>query len=72
MKSVIYCSEMVRNRGRRFGSAQGYYPALLRGPASQDMPLLFTQDEINRALRRAASNPEDVPMVKKRPWWQIW
>lgn len=71
MKSVIHCSEMVRNQGRRFGSAQGYYPALLRGPASEDMPLLFTQDEINRALRRAAANPEDVLDVH-RPWWRFW
>ena len=71
VKSTIYCSERMKNSYRRFGSAQEYYPAVLVGEVSEDLPLLFTQDEINNALQRATANPEDVLDVH-RPWWRFW
>jgi hypothetical protein len=56
----------VANKGRRFGSARGYWN--VRGPHGDH--LLLTREEVARGVLRAKANPEDVPPTGlARPWW---
>lgn len=67
MKSEIHVSEMVDNQERKFGSTLHYYPATI---VYDDMtrPALFTRHQLEEAIERAASNPEDIP--EKTNWLQ--
>ena len=58
MKSTIHRSEVVANRERKFGEDGIYYPAIIRGNDG-DVRALFTQEQIQVAIDRAAVNPED-------------
>lgn len=60
MKSKIYTKELVKNSDRKFGSSTEYYPCYIRSNG-KDVPALFTQNELNRAMDRARKNAEDIP-----------
>lgn len=65
MRSRIYAQDRVDNTERKFGSAQAYYPAVLHTEGvAGDIPMLFTGQQIDEAMERAAKNPEDVPKPK--------
>lgn len=71
MRSAIYAEDSVANTQRRFGAANFYYVAHLvysdREPfAGGPDALLFTQDAINEAAKRAKENPEDVRHAEVR------
>jgi len=57
MNSKIDLTEQVENKDRKFGSTTHYFPA----KTEDGQPLLFTENQINEALHRAKSNPEDMP-----------
>lgn len=48
--------QKVENTKRKFGSATYYFVTY-----DGDVPLLFTENEVEVAKRRAAVNPEDLP-----------
>lgn len=57
----------VSNRERRFGSNLGYVPALIENEVGDFVPALFTKAQLDEAIARARSNPEDAPVLS---WWQ--
>lgn len=59
--SRLIMAEEVENRERRFGSNLSYYPAFIKAVSGQEVPALFTADQLNDAIERAARNPEDIP-----------
>ena len=65
MRSIIHGHEYVANSKRKFGSEQEYYPARVTGFSGPDA--LFTQAQIEVAIKRAQDNPEDVPPLS---WWE--
>lgn len=60
MRTKFYVEDVLFNSARRFGSATGYYPALLVLASGDETPLLFTPGEITVASERAIKNPEDI------------
>lgn len=63
-KSKILLSEAVENKERRFGSDLNYYPAYVVDDKGEEIPALFTSDQIGVAISRAQTNPEDLPERK--------
>lgn len=61
MKSKIYLKEVVDNKYRKFGADLVYYPARLENEDGSITEALFTKDQIERAVKRAVANPEDIP-----------
>ena len=61
MNSQIDLSERVTNKARKFGSTTHYFPA----ETTDGQPLLFTESQINEAMYRAKTNPEDMPREHK-------
>jgi hypothetical protein len=61
MKSKIYLKEIVENKDRKFGSLLEYYPARVETEDGKVFNALFTENDINEAMLRAESNPEDIP-----------
>ena len=64
IESRICKVEQVPNQDRRFGSNLVYYPAQVEELTGQQLPALFTANEIEVAIARAKRNPEDVPEDK--------
>ena len=60
MKSIIYLSEKVPNRDRRFGAALEYYPVVIVTGTRRQVALL-TGNAISEGLSRYLENREDVP-----------
>lgn len=60
MKSIIIRSEVLANRERKFGADGIYYPATIIGNDGERRAL-FTEEQIQAAIDRAAANPEDWP-----------
>jgi len=60
-KSVIRIDEKVENKDRKFGAALEYYPIQVILENGDETWAMFTQDEIDRAMERAAKNKEDIP-----------
>jgi hypothetical protein len=51
----------VENTERKFGSAHSYIAVQVEDEnGSNERCILFTQDEINKAQKRADKNPEDL------------
>jgi len=69
MKSVIYFDEYVRNKERKFGSQNFYYPAKIVLDDGTSINALFTIDQINVATQRAEANSEDFPENKN--FWEV-
>lgn len=64
IKGNIYVSEKLENKDRRFGACQEYIPALVTEERGAEVPALFTAHELDKAIERAARNPEDIPEDK--------
>ena len=60
MKSIIYLSEKVPNRDRRFGAALEYYPVVIVTGKRRQVALL-TGNAISEGLSRYLETSEDVP-----------
>lgn len=72
MKSIIHHADSVDNKNRRFGADAFYYPAIVQFEFARHRAL-FTEEQIQAAIKRAAENPEDWPPAEvKRPWWKFW
>ena len=61
MDSKIEMNEMVENKSRKFGSNLNYYPAYIYDEEGNKHEALFTADQLETAMERAQSNPEDMP-----------
>jgi len=61
MKSKLYLEEIVENKDRKFGSTLKYYPARLISESGTTVNALFTKNELDTAMKRAVTNPEDIP-----------
>ena len=61
IESKIATSERVANKERKFGAALEYFPVYLTDDKGQEVPLLFTKNQLNVAAKRAAKNMEDMP-----------
>ena len=53
----------VENTERKFGSADHYNYMRGEFPDKTELPLLFTDNEIQVAIERAKENEEDLPKV---------
>ena len=60
VKSRLFWKEEVENKERKFGSALSYFPAVLEKDG-EEIPMLFTEDDLRRAMERAKKNMEDIP-----------
>ncbi len=60
IKSKINMMEEVENKERKFGSTLNYYPAYIVMSDGEELPALFTSDQLKDAMERAAKNPEDL------------
>lgn len=58
IRSRIHTTEAMRNSDRSFGSALHYYPVTILDKGVEHRAL-FTEDQLNVAIERAARNPED-------------
>ena len=67
MHNRIDLNENTNNDLRKFGSANVYYPVIVK-TNDGEYPALFTKGEIEKALVRAEKNEEDCP-VKRKYWW---
>ena len=61
LESKIDLKEEVINKERTFGSNTSYYPAYIVLSDGKEVPALFTMDQLNIAMARAARNVEDMP-----------
>lgn len=50
--------KLVKNQDRKFGSADEYYHARTK-VGGETVDMLFTPEELGKAVNRAAANPED-------------
>lgn len=66
VESKIILSEVVENKDRRFGAAPEYYPATIQYTHGGFAPVLFTNNDIDKARRRADSNPEDCEFAENK------
>lgn len=64
MKSAIHADEIITNEARRFGSATVYYPAILKRADGTEAGMLFTAADLERAVARGKSNPEDIELAR--------
>jgi hypothetical protein len=67
VQSRIFASERRANTERKFGSGASYYIAHMDDGGTV-RPLLFTEDQIAEALKRATDNPEDVAPAARLPF----
>ncbi len=61
MKSKVILKEKVENKDRLFGSGLSYYPVMVVDEDGEEIPALFTRDQVDTAISRAERNPEDIP-----------
>lgn len=61
LKSTIKMEEELTNKERTFGSNLSYFPAEIELIDGTKINALFTMGQLNRAMTRAARNPEDMP-----------
>lgn len=67
--SIIKLSEKVDNTERKFGEALEYFPAEVVLEDGTETWAMFTQSEIDNAVKRAMKNKEDIPQSL---WESIW
>ena len=68
-KSRIYIAEQIKNKQRKFGSINQYYPVIIFDENDKEQPALFTKNEIKIAVGRAQQNVEDVTTEKNKSFW---
>jgi hypothetical protein len=74
VKSKIFKNEKINNIDKKFGASPSYYQAFFVDENNETKFMLFTEHELNQALKRGEKNPEDVrgdSDVKKKPWWKF-
>lgn len=59
IKSEIIRAEKIINENRKFGAVKSYFPAYVTNTDGNSKFALFTISELNNAIDRATSNPED-------------
>ena len=62
--SRIIEGEKVENTEFKFGETIEYFPAYLEDKNGSEIPLMFTEHELEVARIRASKNPEDMPEDK--------
>lgn len=67
--SIIKLDEKVDNTERKFGEALEYFPAEVVLEDGTETWAMFTQSEIDGAVKRAMKNKEDIPQSL---WESIW
>lgn len=60
IKSRIYLSEVTENRDSHANADKTYVVAYLETLEGELVPVLFTDADVQKAVKRAAKNPEDV------------
>ena len=60
IKSKIFLSEATENKEAHVNADKTYVVAYLQDLDGNLLPLLFTDADVQKALKRAAKNPEDV------------
>jgi aconitase A len=68
IKSKINMKEELENKERKFGSTLNYYPAYVVMSEGEEVPALFTADQLKEAMDRAAKNPEDIEEEETSFW----
>jgi len=66
--SKIYMHDVVNNTERKFGEALEYFPVEVENKDGQEVWAMFTENEIENAIKRAEKNKEDIP---KSVWKRI-
>lgn len=61
MDSRIEMTDEVENKSRKFGSNLTYFPCYIVTKSGEKIEALFTHDQMETAIERAQSNPEDMP-----------
>ena len=78
IKSRIYLNEIVTNTNPRANADRTYVVVYVQLDDGELLPALFTDSDIQKALKRAASNKEDVPEAyepvveateEQKTWW---
>jgi hypothetical protein len=57
--------QVVTNTKKHFAANDRYNFIRVQLPDGKEIPLLFTDYEIQLGMKRAAKNPEDLPRVSK-------
>ncbi|MFZ5773062.1 MAG: hypothetical protein ACOY4W_16705 [Thermodesulfobacteriota bacterium] len=70
IKSVIRTDEKIDNQARRFGAAREYFPCLIQDRDGNQVPAMFTMDQLDVATARAAANPEDCEELQGQSLWE--
>lgn len=60
IKSRIFLSEATENQNAHVNADKTYVVAYVQTLEGELLPVLFTDFDIQKAMRRAAKNPEDV------------
>ncbi len=61
INSKLETSERVINKSRKFGSNKEYFPAYVIDDTGNEVPVLFTNNQLLVAAKRAEKNMEDMP-----------
>ena len=61
MKSRILIRERKQNKDRKFGSTKQYFPCRVIIDGENKYNALFTKSQLMIAIKRAITNPEDIP-----------
>lgn len=61
VKGKIYETEVVENKNKKVQADSQYVVCVLEHADGSTDPLLFTDFDILKALKRARANPEDLP-----------
>lgn len=69
MKSKIFKEDIVKNKKRKFGACAKYHPCLMVHEDGEEVPMLFTSNQLKVAQRRATKNPEDIPEAEGMTFW---
>ena len=56
---------VVNNKRRRFGANRQYYVTWVK-VAGAAIPIALTHNQLTRAKKRAAKNPEDIPPLNEK------
>lgn len=79
IKSKIFLSEATENKNAHVNADKTYVVAYVQTLEGELLPALFTDADIQKAIKRAAKNPEDVlpayveppvePITEERKTW---
>lgn len=67
IKSRIYLSEATENQNPHLKADKTYVVAYLQTLEGELVPVLFTDADIQKAIKRAEKNPEDVLPAYEAP-----